>query len=456
MPSKRQKLTGKKVGPDTLGAVASVHKQDVPSGEAPDSGINIIESVVTPQEEGQNYGLKQTTFFDSEKGEGWPTLYVKGLNERGDETLSTVTRVAPSDSIPAQDVLTEDITQTAETQDRAVRVVTEVVGSHSTLTSRTYDRERAAGEKANTVETIILPGSADDALPDLSDTVLDAEITQNKKKQSVKRVRSINGSQPTLRTWEYDQRTGLLSLLEKKIVAASTVPTTHAGMTSARSALALGTNDVLEYQPIDKWLSIQIVSKVPQTITNDVLLRSYPSSENYPFPDELTAISLKYAYTVDTTTGIPSYSVALHTEIKEGSNGTCLTLIREYLTRDPDGFLTRNPTYVPTHIEPEAYSLEVGYMLVGSPVKTALDTISVPATIHDELDVAYSNAFPLGGVMDPSFEGTVVYTLPPTSPITTPDSIIRRIETEQWRFGLYLMRVVKLFHPSVAVGSVTW
>lgn len=440
---------GKQANNETLGTPATLWRQEVESGSAPETGLNVINSVVTPAEIGQGHGTLETLFFDTTEGEAWPILTSRKINERGDLAIKTISRLDPATALPADTVLITQNEQQAETFHRAVRVI-ESVTSHSTLRDFSYEDESAQGARTSTTDDIISPPDAIAAsLPPIdAEGVLSATIEKVSKTKSVKRIQTILEAQPTVLTWEYDDRTSLPILIEKKVINHSAVPTTYAAYNTARTTLGLTAQDILEYRSpgkMAKWLSIQIVSKIPSTINPTTVHQTYVATANYSFPNVLNDayfIDIWAAIVQDGSVISFDLDVGLRLDMIEGYNGPCEARVREYLTTSPSTFLTSNPTLVPTVINPQAHKIEAGIWFADGPsAQVSIKTFEIPSCIHPTMTIGYEG--------DPLSGGNYLspVTLPGTTPTTTPTDLVRDITPEKWRFGVYIMRVLEIFHP---------
>lgn len=285
-----------------------------------------------------------------------------------------------------------------------------------TLTGQYFDRERAHGAKADETVQRVLASSA--SIPDLSLTQLDARLEPVDSVVSRKILRSITsgGSQPILSGTHVDERTGIVIPYTKQFVAAGT-----AGSVTAADATYSKT--ITEIQPYDKWISIQIASKItlaslPAPFTHYHVMR-------HSFPDTLAPLAaysdalLKLLINVDET------ELALVMDVVEGYSGPCPARTTERYLHG-SSLTSYTPPAVVT-FNPQSHVLS---WLMGP--NDHFISLSVPPTIHPEITVASGTS--------------LEYDVPATDPTELPygDYICVDVQPEEWRFGVWLVREIEV------------
>lgn len=176
-------LVGGVVRDATWGAQATVTTQEVPVGTLPDTGVNVLESVVEAKD--AQVARKKTTAVE------WPTLVSQRLNARGDLETVVESRVSPDTELPSVGVNTTELRLEAETSQRSRLKVAEVE-SHSVLEERSLGdvglipaRLRAL-EVYRTTESVVVPGTVLDT-PGV-DGVVASKVVDQSAYRSLKRT----------------------------------------------------------------------------------------------------------------------------------------------------------------------------------------------------------------------------------------------------------------------------
>lgn len=213
-------LVGALVRDATWGAAATVTTQEVAVGSPPDTGVNVVESVVEPRD--AQCARKKTTEV------AWPVLVSQRVNARGDLETITESRVSPHAVLPEPGVTTMEVRLDAETAHRSRLTVGEVE-SHTTLEERVLGdvgviptRLRAM-EVYRTMESLVAPGSGLD-LPG-EEGVLASKVVGKNAHQSVKRTTVREGEElPSVSDFKLGGEGELLEITEA-LVPEGTLPT---------------------------------------------------------------------------------------------------------------------------------------------------------------------------------------------------------------------------------------
>lgn len=252
----------------------SVSEDIVTEGTAADTGIDVISSVVEPL--GNGKAVKQTK---RAKAPGWPDpVQVESSREAGNlipaKFRSSVTTSKTTKKIAAiPGTITLGTNETAkvykkETPDRVEETtVTEVLdNSPSPLTGKVMTEYGIA----STSESIVADGAG---LPSVD--LLTLSISQDPLGNGKSVLSSTTVSEfPELVGTEILAPYNIPVTVTKKVVAAGTLGSVNG-------------DTIIEVQPMDKWRSIQITSKIlwsaaEETFTKDV---------RYQFPNQLMGIN---------------------------------------------------------------------------------------------------------------------------------------------------------------------
>lgn len=285
----------------------------------------------------------------------------------------------------------------------------------ATINTTDFNRQRAFGSTATTAVTVIATGSAEDTLPALSTTTLDAATVAIDANRKRKTVTTIPAQQPVTGT-HIDETTGIAIDYVKLFVAAGTTG-------------GLSGTTYTEIQPIDVGLSLSIASTLRvDTVPAD---KQYFRTAQDSFPNVLKDIELFIVADSATQTGsawnlIEGYSGPLQARVT-----------RKYMTdaeyqawdnTDVGTIFQQRPPIV--QFFPQANRMAVKFGV------NTLYTKDFPESLHEEIE------FSLLG-------GTITATLPATKPTDLPylTWIVRRIEETQIRFGYWIIEIVEHFVP---------
>lgn len=251
---------------------------------------------------------------------------------------------------------------------------------------------------------------------------------------------------PVLIQHDYEPFIDTFTSSLKRIVLASTVPADMSYVTQAEGTIT-------EYQPLSKYRSIQIVSKINPNIAwenggADTVLRG---TVNFSFPDELTAPDgthpvtelewlFVYAFSGDNLT----WDIDIPFNVIEGYSGPCEATFTTRYTFDPEDAAFQAALPDVTIIYPQAHKLYTWGWFSGGNLIAKIVTVPLPSTLHPQISLTAA------GVGSPP-EGTysLTQTIPATTPTTIPSGteIVASIKPERWRFGLYVYTIIKVTKP---------
>lgn len=244
---------------------------------------------------------------------------------------------------------------------------------------------------------------------------------------------------PVLIQHDYEPFIDTFTTSLKRIVLASTVP-------ADMSYVVQEEGQITEYQPLSKYRSIQIVSKINPNIAweNGGQDQVYYGTANYSFPDEIQenpSISVYFAYSGDNL----AIDFGWVVNLKEGYSGPCRAKFLRRYTFDPDDplFVAALPQI--TYIQPESDVINNGFVFVGGNLIARATQFVVPKSLHPELDIDVTGTSPpvtnLPGPVA-SLPATVPESLPPGT------EVVASIKPSLWRFRLWILDIVSVFVPT--------
>jgi hypothetical protein len=182
-----------------------------------------------------------------------------------------------------------------------------------------------------------------------------------------------------------------------------------------------------EVSPLDKWRSVQIATTVPDDLSD--LDRDYASVVNHAFPDTLLDASLDYAAASNSDGFIVDYGLSFN--LIQGYRGACDAHIYEIYTNGPPSSLPTVTKFFPQEHRRtvEAFSASDNHLFA------RVWEFVFPNSLHDTITVSNT-----GGSM----------TIPATDPIALPTSgteIVVDIQTERWKYGIYVSKIIKVLVP---------
>lgn len=245
---------------------------------------------------------------------------------------------------------------------------------------------------------------------------------------------------PVLIQHDYEPFIDTFTTSLKRIVLASTVPADMSYVTQEEG-------QITEYQPLSKYRSIQIVSKINPNIAweNGGADQIYYGTANYSFPDEIhdnPSISVYFAYDGSANLAIDFGWVV---NLKEGYSGPCRAKFLRRYTFDPDdaAFVAALPTI--TYIQPESDVINNGFVYVGGNLIARATQFVVPKSLHPELDIDVTGTSPpVTNLPGP------VTSIPATVPTSLPagTEVVASIKPQLWRFRLWVFDIVSVFVPT--------
>jgi hypothetical protein len=180
-------------------------------------------------------------------------------------------------------------------------------------------------------------------------------------------------------------------------------------------------------KPIDKWRSRLTGFKAPDDPSP--LNRDYATVVNHAFPNTLIDVTLDAVFASDGCSTV--IDVGLSYTLLQGYRGACDGHIYEVYTNGPPSAL---PTV--TKFFPQSYIKTVGFAnACGSRLFARIWEFDIPYSLHDLIVVA--NTY-----------GTI--TIPATSPTALPPSgteITIDIQTERWKYGIYVTKIINVIMP---------
>lgn len=242
---------------------------------------------------------------------------------------------------------------------------------------------------------------------------------------------------PVLVTHDFEPIIDDYVRIEKRLVLASTVP----GDMHYETRTA---GQITEYQPLTKYRSIQIVSKINTALAWPAADFTYKGTANYSFPNEIhdnPSIHVYFAYSGNSL----AIDFGWNVNVKNGYSGPCEAIFIERYTFDPEdaAFQAALPTV--TFIQPEADSINDGFTFVGDNLIARATQFNIPSTLHPELTIDVTGTSPpVTNLPGP------VAVIPATVPTGLPAGtiIVASVRPERWRFGLWIFRIVKVIVPT--------
>lgn len=239
---------------------------------------------------------------------------------------------------------------------------------------------------------------------------------------------------PELVQWVWDEQLRLFVKVTKTIVASSTVP--------VNTPVVAVNGVIVEYQPIDKNRSVQIVSSIYGSDGTPPPSFTYPTVvEHFPLPNEI--VGIPYIYYVWAASGDGesfALDLGLFIDIREGFTGPFVGRVTEFYTYTPS--LIALPTLTP--FNPQAHAFAVGWWLSNaSTARASITNFSIPQTIHGAL------TFGTDGNSGTATLNSI--TIPATNPPYIPygDWItINFTEPRPYRYGLFIYRQLEIFLPT--------
>jgi len=249
---------------------------------------------------------------------------------------------------------------------------------------------------------------------------------------------------PELVDDDYDAATGLMMEIRKTVIPASPRPTT--GIT------AVGV--LTEVKALDKWRSIQIVSKL-QNLSNINQERVYYGHAfQHSMPDVLEAV--EWVDVLARKGNDVAFDFAANIKIKGGYAGLMEGRIREVIT--PSIFYEFPGTrYYNPNPQRETIALAIAGIKESGPQASA-STIVIPPTVHGviTIDRPFADITSTASAADTRIKVTPL-SLPATEGGMPPEGqwVVKDRSRERWRFGLNIFRQVEVKLTTRAPGTWT-
>jgi hypothetical protein len=343
---------------------------------------------------------------------------------------STTTRVNSAGTAAAPTLVAGDVSRSSEQVRVGVKRDTSVVrnvATPPTLTGQQTTTEYG-GEVASVVESVVADGTdADEGIG-----VLTSEVETLGDGTSVKRtVAKGPGAWPTLIDFEFDERLKVFVRVEKTVIAAAL----------ADSPSIVG-GETTEYKGLDKWRSVQIVSKFDSGVIGTSTEREVTG--RYSFPDTVVHCAFISAHV--SVAGEHSISVSLDVDIKDGPSGVFPGRLVETVFDDFGAIAPPNPfVYRTTHGTISiAYVYGIFAIINGRLAASAnSQTWSIPPSLHGTLNPTLSAS----GVT--VIEGNGVGPSDPTE-LNEGDEILIDVGVEPWRFNTWIVSKLYINVPTLA------
>lgn len=189
-----------------------------------------------------------------------------------------------------------------------------------------------------------------------------------------------------------------------------------------------------QVRPIDTWRSDSVATTVPSDLSS--LNRDYATVVNHAFPDTLIDATLDYASV--STNGFTVFDFGLSYTLVRGYRGACDGHIYEVYTNGPPSGL---PTV--TKFFPQSHMRTIsGYSACAASGESCSGRsfarvweFEFPMSLHDAITVTNS-----GNTMS----------IPATTPTALPASgteITIDIQTERWKYGIYITKIINVIMP---------
>jgi len=283
------------------------------------------------------------------------------------------------------------------------------------------------GELCNVTETIVADGTAADSGVGVVKSTVEPLGDGTSLKTSITR---IAGAWPTVTDFEFDERSEAFVKVEKIVI-----PVASAGTPS----LTLGV--LTEFKGLDKWRSVQIVSKFNTTVVGTSKERKVTGK--YSFPDTITRCEFVEAnVSVESEYSI---SVSLDVDIEDGPSGAFPGRLVETFIDDPTVALPTVFVYRTTHgTISVAYVYGIFAIVNGRLAATANShTWSIPPSLHGLLNPTLSIG---SGVV--ILEGDGVGASNPTA-LNEGAEILIDVGVDKWRFNTWVLSKLYITVPTL-------
>lgn len=326
-------------------------------------------------------------------------------------------RAVPNDVAIIAPTATEPVTELAtnRTGERVQKTVeydtTEVaLGGQKTVTD-------FGGGTANVTHDL----TATPTTPSAGLMVVDAKIEQIGRGLHVRDEVIVQGSAwPILQGTKYLEEFQEVFNYTRQVVPAGT----------------LGTSDATQFteiQPLDKWRSLQIASRVPDASDLAALYRVYNTVVNHVFPDTLLSAQLNVAYAASGSA--VAWDAALDYTLLEGYRGPCVTQVMVSYHLGPPPFFND----IPNRFLPRGHQF-TAYFAVGASERAfaRAQQFRVPTSLHAAMTFTCSPGTVSNGSM------------PATDPVALPASgtyITVAVNVEKMRFNIFRREIIQVKVP---------
>jgi hypothetical protein len=343
---------------------------------------------------------------------------------------ATTTRVDTAGTAAMPTLAPGDISKAEEQTRVGVKrdiVTNRNLASPPTLVGQVVTTE-FGGDVASVTENVVADGTAADS----GVGVVTSEVETLGDGTSVKRtVARTAGAWPTMLDFEFDERLKTFARIEKTVVpvAAADTPSVIAGTTT-------------EFKGLDKWRSVQIVSKFITSVVGTSTTRRVTGK--YSFPDSI--VRCEYVSSLAFVATEYSFSLSLDVDIKDGPSGAFPGRLIETVVSDPDVTLPEVFQYKTTHGTISiAYVYGVLAIINGRLAVTAnSQTWSIPPSLHPALNPVMTGT---EGILVTGGDGVAA-----SDPevLNSGDEILIDVGVDPWRFNTYIVSKLYITVPDLA------
>ncbi len=225
----------------------------------------------------------------------------------------------------------------------------------------------------------------------------------------------------------------------KRIVLASTVP---ADMSYVNDSVG----QITEYQPLSKYRSIQIVSKINPNLAWEYggADFTYKGTANFSFPNELPVSTLTWFSIFSASGNRLEADMDIPFDVVEGYSGPCVATFTRRYTFDPTAPAFQSALPNVTVINPQAHRIYSYIAFAGDNLIAKIITINLPSALHPAITLSAGGlGVPTSGTF--AFTNTIAATTPTGLPSGT--IIVASIKTTLWRFRLWITEITKVTVP---------
>lgn len=257
---------------------------------------------------------------------------------------------------------------------------------------------------------------------------------------------------PVLFDSEFDQRMMTMVQIEKTVIAPGSVVPSVSG------------NQIVEVRSLDKWHSIQIVSKFDFDLLNTVRRRRITTTHS--FPGEITRCQWKIAINRKSfVTGgnvndeVTSFDLGLDLALKGRYSGSINAILEERVTTNPEEALPEILRFYEV-----GGVLTLGYLSSGLKMDGAnVRSFTIPESLHPAISPdlpVLTNTASGSGIDGISSYSAVTWdpaiSIPASNPISLPapgTQFVKDVDMESWRFGAFVRSVLWGIVPQIESGT---